>query len=439
MRLYSTKNPDQEIDFAQAVFHSLPADNGLYMPRPIPRLSDKILSALPDLSFQEVSLEIARALLGGSLEESVLRTIIEQTINFPAPLRPLDEQSRVLELFHGPSMAFKDFGARFMSRVMAHYLQQEEKQLHILVATSGDTGGAVALGFYDVPRISVTILYPSGKVSPVQEKQLTTLGKNISAIEVQGTFDDCQQLVKQAFLDPELNQSLHLSSANSINIARLIPQTFYYFHAYSQLRKAGDQRPVVFSVPSGNFGNLTAGLIAWKMGLPVHRFVAATNINDEVPQYLTSGVFTPRPSAHTLSNAMDVGNPSNFARMLDLFGSDVHQMSEILTGYSVTDEDTRKAIGEVAARHQYLMCPHTAVAYLGLQRYLSDDASGDLAGIFLSTAHPCKFPEVYGEAEKRLLEYPPQAAGLEDEPKNTIRMEVSFDRLREILLARHAD
>lgn len=438
MRLYSTRNPDRDVDFPQAVFQSLPADNGLYMPRVIPRLSDKIVSALPELSFQEISLQVAKTLLADSLEESVLRNIIEQTINFPAPLRELDGQSRVLELFHGPSMAFKDFGARFMSRVMAHYLQQQEKDLHILVATSGDTGGAVALGFYEVPRIHVTILYPSGKVSPVQEKQLTTLGKNISAIAVEGSFDDCQQLVKQAFLDRELNQSLHLSSANSINIARLIPQTFYYFHAYGQLRKAGDQRPVVFSVPSGNFGNLTAGLIAWKMGLPVHRFVASTNINDEVPRYLSSGVFTPRPSAHTLSNAMDVGNPSNFARMLDLFGADATQMTEILTGYAVTDQQTRKAIHEVATRHHYLMCPHTAVAYLGLQRDLAGESSGDLAGIFLSTAHPCKFPEVYGEEEKRLLVYPPQAAALDDQPKNTIGMEASFDRLRALLLARHA-
>lgn len=323
-------------------------------------------------------------------------------------------------------MAFKDFGARFMSRVMAYYLQQQSRELHILVATSGDTGGAVALGFYQVPGIQVTILYPSGKVSPVQELQLTGLGKNIRALEVEGSFDDCQRLVKEAFLDEDLNRRYFLSSANSINIARLIPQAFYYIHAVAQLRRQGDDRPVVFSVPSGNFGNLTAGLIARRMGVPVGHLVASTNINDVVPEYLEQGVFRPRASRQTLSNAMDVGNPSNFARMLDLFHSDARAMAAAITGYRFSDAQTLAAMEDLYDETGYLMCPHTAVAYLGLGRYLDQFPARAVSGVFLATAHPCKFPEVYSEEIRQSIAKPGQLQGLEGRSKQATIMSTRY-------------
>jgi threonine synthase len=422
MKLYSTNNKSVKVDFEQAVFQSLPPDNGLYMPCSIPMISAEFLSAISSGSFQAIAYEVARTLLQGAIEEGALKNIIEETVNFPAPVVKLGRDAYVLELFHGPSMAFKDFGARFMSRVMAYFLQKEKKKLNILVATSGDTGGAVAMGFYEVPNIQVTILYPSGKVSPVQEMQLTTLGKNITALEVTGSFDDCQRMVKQAFLDKALNEKFNLSSANSINIARLIPQTFYYFNAYAQLRRSGDDRPVIFSVPSGNFGNLTAGLIAQRMGLPVAHFIASTNVNDEVPKYLQHGVFEPRASLHTLSNAMDVGNPSNFARMLDLFDHDVNAMRSRISGYSFTDEETLQAIEQVFGQKKYIMCPHTAIAYMGLKAYLKENAKENMAGIFLSTAHPCKFPDVYKEEIRKQLTYPPQAASFQGRQKNALLM-----------------
>lgn len=434
MKLYSTNNKMNLVDFEEAVFKSLPQDNGLFMPRMIPLMDNAFLNELPGLSFSEIAYEVARSLLQGAIDESELSRIVAETVNFPAPVVKLEPAAYVLELFHGPSMAFKDFGARFMSRVMAYFLQQEEKKLNILVATSGDTGGAVAMGFYKVPNIEVTILYPSGKVSPVQEKQLTTLGNNITALEVKGSFDDCQRLVKQAFLDKELDDKLNLSSANSINIARLIPQTFYYFNAYAQLRAKGDSRPVVFSVPSGNFGNLTAGLIAQRMGLPVAHFVASTNINDEIPRYLKHGIFEPRSSEHTLSNAMDVGNPSNFARMLDLFHQNVHQMKEVISGYSFTDNETLMAIEKVFKQNSYIVCPHTAVAYLGLKRYQQEHGGEDNAGVFLSTAHPCKFPDVYDADIKEQLSLPKQLQQFDHKMKRAVLMENDFTAFKNLLL-----
>jgi threonine synthase len=435
MKLYSTHDREFDTTFKTAVFQSLPPDGGLYMPVVIPALDPAFINGISGLSFREIAWEVARTLLEGEIEASALRRIVDETLEFDAPLVRLEPKVAVLELFHGPSMAFKDFGARFMSRVMAWYLEKEQKDIHILVATSGDTGGAVAMGFYDVPHIRVTILYPSGKVSPVQEKQLTTLGKNIAAIEVKGTFDDCQKLVKQAFLDPELNRTLNLSSANSINIARLIPQSFYYFHAYAQLRRAGESGEVVFSVPSGNFGNLTAGLIAWKMGLPVHRFIASTNINDEVPEYLRTGRFTPRPSSHTLSNAMDVGNPSNFTRMLEIFGQDAGAMNRMISGYSFTDAETKEAIEKVAGETGYVMCPHTAIAWAGLHRYLDENPAGNVTGVFLSTAHPCKFPDIYEGKTRELLQYPERAGSLEKKEKKALLMENDFGALKHVLLS----
>lgn len=436
MKFYSTNNKNSRVSLEQAIFHSLPEDNGLYMPEFIPECDNVFINSLGTLSFQEIAYEISRQLLHDEIEDDILKDIVDDAVNFPAPVIALEKNVYVLELFHGPSMAFKDFGARFMGRLMAHFLKKEKKELNILVATSGDTGGAVAMGFYGVPDIRVTILYPSGKVSPVQEKQLTTLGKNITALEVNGTFDDCQRLVKQAFLDKELNEQLNLSSANSINISRLIPQTFYYFNAVAQLQAKGDKRPVIFSVPSGNFGNLTAGLIAQRMGLPVFHFVASTNVNDEVPQYLQSGKFITYPSKHTLSNAMDVGNPSNFSRMLDLFDRDADKMSAAVSGYSFDDKETLSSIREMFNYNNYILCPHTAIAYLGLKEYLKEYPGTDAAGIFLSTAHPCKFPDVYDGEMKKQLVYPPQVKELQDKKKSAVLMDNNFEELKNILLKR---
>lgn len=329
MKLYSTQNKDLRVSFKDAVFNSLPADKGLYMPEVIPQLDPMFIRNIQQYSLEEIAFTVAHALIGQDIPADDLKKIIKDAINFDAPVRFLSKDTAVLELFHGPSYAFKDFGARFMSRVMGYFSQSDDKLLDVLVATSGDTGGAVALGFLGVEGTRVTILYPKGKVSEVQEQQLTTNGQNIRALEVDGTFDDCQALVKKAFNDAELNRELRLTSANSINIARLIPQTFYYFYAYAQLKAQGINQ-VVFSVPSGNFGNIGAGLLAFKMGLPVEKFVAATNVNDTVPRFLSSGQYQPKPSVQTLANAMDVGDPSNWVRILDLFDQDLEALKRLL-------------------------------------------------------------------------------------------------------------
>jgi threonine synthase len=392
MQLYSTNNQNLLADLKKAVLQGLPEDNGLYMPTDIPSLPEDFLANLKTKSFQEIGFTICQHLLKDSIPDEDLAQIIEQSLSFPAPVVALNEQQKILELFHGPSLAFKDFGARFMAQLMSYFNQNQEQDLTILVATSGDTGGAVAAGFLGTPGIRVVILYPSGKVSPLQEKQLTTLGQNITALEVDGTFDDCQAMVKKAFLDKELNQKLRLSSANSINIARLIPQSFYYFEAYKQLDPG--HHPVVFCVPSGNFGNLTAGLFAQKMGLPIDHFIAATNINDIVPAYLQSGIYTPRPSIRTLSNAMDVGSPSNFARMQDLYKgaaerSTWNNLKTKISGYAFTDAETEAAVKEVFEQYQYIIDPHGAVGYLALKEYQKEHP--DSIGVILETAHPSKF------------------------------------------------
>src|ERR1700710_1290565 len=343
MKFYSTNNISTRVSFKEAVFNSMPQDRGLYMPESITRLDDKFLNNLDGYTLPEIAFHVAKNLLGDDIPDDDLQAIITDAINFYAPVVELEEGVDVLELWHGPSLAFKDFGARFMSRVMSYFLEAGEKQLDVLVATSGDTGGAVGLGFLGVPDTRVTILYPRGKVSDIQELQLTTNGQNIRAVEIGGTFDDCQALVKQAFTDVELNEKFRLTSANSINIARLIPQTFYYFNAYAQLLKRGKSK-VIFSVPSGNFGNIGAGLLAWKMGLPVEQFIAATNANDTVPEFLKSGVYAPKPSVATLSNAMDVGNPSNWVRIADMFKDDPEKLKALITGYRYDDEETVNAI-----------------------------------------------------------------------------------------------
>src|SRR5690606_33084746 len=336
-------------------------------------------------------------------------------INFDAPVKFLSADTAVLELFHGPSYAFKDFGARFMSRVMGYFSTQGDKLLDVLVATSGDTGGAVALGFLGVEGTRVTILYPKGKVSKVQEEQLTTNGQNIRALEVEGTFDDCQTLVKTAFNDKDLNEALRLTSANSINIARLIPQTFYYFWAYAQLKSQG-MSEVVFTVPSGNFGNIGAGLLAYKMGLPVKHFVAGTNVNDTVPRFLQSGAYTPKPSVQTLANAMDVGNPSNWVRIQDMFHNNLEELRAIISSYTYNDEETVKAMAGLYERYKYIACPHTAIAYLASNQY-RQDKPGEYASVFLSTAHPCKFPDAISEDVFAKIELPKGAEDLAGKPK----------------------
>ncbi|MDX1940065.1 MAG: threonine synthase [Saprospiraceae bacterium] len=430
MQLYSTNNKSNIVSLKEAVFKGLPEDNGLYMPLEIPSLSKDFIQNLEGFSFQEIAFTVAKSFIKDSIPESDLKSIIEKSITFPAPLISLDEQYHVLELFHGPSLAFKDFGARFMSQLMSYFNKDENQELTILVATSGDTGGAVAAGFYNTPGIRVIILYPSGKVSFLQEKQLTTLGGNVTALEVDGSFDDCQALVKKAFLDTDLTNKLRLSSANSINIARLIPQSFYYFEGYKQIQDKSI--PVIFSVPSGNFGNLTAGLFAKKMGLPIHHFIAATNVNDVVPEYLHTGAFHPRPSVRTLSNAMDVGNPSNFARMLDLYCSTWNNIKNDISGYSFTDGQTKTAMRKVSQVFDYTMDPHGAVGYLALEAYLKENSNAQ--GVILETAHPAKFKDDVEEILGKAIEIPERLAKLAHYEKQAIKMQFSFPFFKEWLM-----
>lgn len=431
MKLYSTNNKALEVSFQDAVFNSLPVDRGLYMPREIPVLDSFFIKNIQQYSLQEIALEVASALIGDVIPRQDLKVIVDDAINFDAPLRFLNADTAVLELFHGPSFAFKDFGARFMSRVMAYFSKDNEETLEVLVATSGDTGGAVALGFLGVEGTRVTILYPKGKVSEVQELQLTTNGRNIRAIEIDGTFDDCQSLVKQAFNDPELNRSLRLTSANSINIARLIPQTFYYFYAYAQLKAQGNDQ-VVFTVPSGNYGNIGAGILAYKMGLPVVHFVAGTNLNDTVPRYLSTGEYRAKQSVHTLSNAMDVGDPSNWVRIQDMFDNDLNKIRDLISSYTFSDEQTKEAISEVHSRYNYILCPHTAIAYLASQTYKKEHP-GAYASVFLSTAHPCKFPEAFSKELFDQVEMPEVASDLFGKDKFVTSMSTNYEEFKAYL------
>lgn len=432
MKLYSTNNKDLRVSFQDAVFNSLPQDKGLYMPEVIPTLDPFFIKNIQQYSLQEIALTVASALIGDDIPKQDLKKIIEDAINFDAPVKFLDAEMGVLELFHGPSYAFKDFGARFMSRVMGYFSKQGDKLLDVLVATSGDTGGAVALGFLGVEGTRVTILYPKGKVSKVQEEQLTTNGQNIRALEVDGTFDDCQDLVKKAFNDASLNEELRLTSANSINIARLIPQTFYYFWAYAQLKSQGIDE-VVFTVPSGNFGNIGAGLLAYKMGLPVKHFVAGTNVNDTVPRFLASGTYQPKPSVQTLANAMDVGNPSNWVRIQDLFDNELERLHGVISSYTYDDTQTQVAMRELFEKYNYVACPHTAIAYLAAKAYKAEHA-GEYASIFLSTAHPCKFPDGIDTDIFEKVTYPAGAEDLADKPKLAEPLAVSFEDFKGYLL-----
>ncbi|BCX48347.1 threonine synthase [Haloferula helveola] len=411
MLYHSTNNPDHRVDLKEAILRSLPPDNGLYMPDTLPTLGEEFWKGWRDLSFREIGHAVAGAFFGEDVPEDALREIVDGTLEFDAPVVSLTPDDHILELFHGPTLAFKDFGARFMARLMAWLTRDEDRQLTVLVATSGDTGGAVASAFHNVPGTRVFILYPKGKVSGLQEKQLTTLGGNIAALEIDGTFDDCQRLVKSAFLDRELSERLNLTSANSINLSRLVPQSFYYIHSARQI----DRTPA-FVIPSGNFGNLTAGLLARQLGLPVERFVAATNINDVVPRYLESGDYQPLPSEATISNAMDVGAPSNFARMQALFGSSWEEMCDTIDGLAFSDEETRAAIREVKETLGYTIDPHGAVGWLAAKAWRT--AHPDTPTITLETAHPSKFLDVMEEElGKGSVEIPERLAVLADREK----------------------
>jgi threonine synthase len=386
MKFYSTTTASHQVSLSEAVLKGLAPDNGLYFPVHIPRMPDTFFSQCRDMSFVDIGTEVIAALLSDELPVSAIRDIVSYTLSFDTPLVEISEDQYALELFHGPTLAFKDVGARFCSQLMRYLYGSEGSRVRVLVATSGDTGSAVANGFYKVPGIEVVILYPKGKVSELQEKQFATLGENIIAIEVDGTFDDCQKMVKEAFLDEDLSAQMVLTSANSINVARWIPQCLYYFYSWSRIPRDTDD--IVYTVPSGNFGNLAAGVLAWRMGLPVTQFIAATNVNNVVPEYLSGEAFTPRPSLQTISNSMDVGNPSNFPRLLALYDNDDTALRAHIKGYYYSDDETAETMREVFDKTSYILDPHAAVACRALSEY---QKVRKVKGIFLETAHPAKF------------------------------------------------
>ena len=387
--IYNSLNKKSKAaEFPEAVVRGIAPDRGLYFPEKIHHLPNSFFENIEQESIPEIAFQVIAPFVDGSIPENELRKIIEETLDFDFPIVPITNQMGTLELFQGPTLAFKDVGARFMARCLGYFNKENTSQkITVLVATSGDTGGAVANGFLGVPGIEVVILYPKGKVSEVQEQQLTTLGQNITALEVDGVFDDCQDMVKTAFLDEEITKHKQLTSANSINVGRWLPQMFYYFIAYRALKKINKR--LVVSVPSGNFGNICAGLMAREIGLPIDHFIASTNINDVVPDFLSSGIYTPKKSSPTITNAMDVGDPSNFIRILKIFGGDIDSLKETLSGYRFTDDKTREALKEIHEISGYVADPHGAVGYLGLKEYLKDHP--EKYGIFLETAHPVKF------------------------------------------------
>jgi len=428
MKFYSTNKDSPLASFKEALLQGLASDKGLFMPQRLPILDKKFYKNLKGMSFKEIALNVSLAILGDDFSASELENIIGAAFTFDSPLVQLSEGLFVLELFHGPTLAFKDFGARYMAELMEFYMQDSKKPLYILAATSGDTGSAVAQAFYNKANIKVVILYPSGKVSEIQEKQLTTVGGNVTTLEVDGNFDDCQKMVKDAFLDSDITAQLLLTSANSINIARLIPQSFYYFSACAQVKNFEDE--IIFSVPSGNFGNLTAGVMAKRIGLPVEQFIAATNENDIVPQYLKTGEFSPRPSVQTISNAMDVGNPSNFARLSNLFFDDFSKMNESISGAKFSDDATRTGIKELHEKYNYLADPHSAVAYMGIK-----DTASSAQKIFLSTAHPAKFLDVVKEVTSVEVEIPERLKNCLSKEKQSTFLKNKYEDFKQLLLS----
>lgn len=429
---YSTRQQDRQVSLRDAVMKGIADDGGLFMPHEIVPFESKVIAQMHEMTFPEICITVAKNMIDGAVPEDVVIEIILKSCTFDAPLFPLTDKISVLELFHGPTLSFKDFGARFMAQLMSYFARNYGRELTILVATSGDTGSAIADAFYGVPGIRVVILYPQGKISAIQEQQIATYGRNITALEVKGTFDDCQALVKAAFADKELAEKMSLTSANSINIARLIPQSFYYFYAYAQMRPFTP--PPIVAVPSGNFGNLTAGLLAMRMGMPVARFIAATNINDTFPKFLESGHYSPAPSKQTISNAMDVGNPSNFARILDLYQYNHQYMIKDIVGKSYTDDQTRVAIQEIYGKYGYIADPHGAVAYLGLIDYMNNNPS-KYPGIFLETAHPAKFMETVQPLLDREVHTPERLKRCLGLTKQSVGIPSRFSDLKEFLLS----
>ena len=436
MKYYSTNKQAPLASLEEAVVKGLAGDKGLYMPEHIRPLDKDTISDLKNKSFHEIACTVAQAFFGEDIEPETLDAIVRDTLSFETPVVPVRDNIYSLELFHGPTLAFKDVGGRFMARLLGYFIKKEGlKQVNVLVATSGDTGSAVANGFLGVPGIHVYVLYPKGKVSPIQECQFTTLGQNITALEVDGTFDDCQALVKSAFMDEELNRHMKLTSANSINVARFLPQSFYYFNAYAQLDKIGKADQLVVSVPSGNFGNITAGLFAHRMGLPIKRFVAANNRNDVFLEYLHTGVYTPRPSVPTIANAMDVGDPSNFARILDLYGKNGNphaEISQLISGYRFTDEEIEATMKQVYDETSYILDPHGACGY---QALIENGLAPDETGLFLETAHPAKFKGTVDQILDADIEIPAKLKAFMQGEKQSVGMRKDFETFKSYLLA----
>jgi threonine synthase len=428
MQFYSLNRQSPPVDFREAAIRGQAPDKGLYFPERINEMSPEFIQGLENLSIDEIGYQVLAPYVGESIPDAELKRIVKETLSFDIPLVNVTEEISALELFHGPTLAFKDIGARFMSRCLGYFARDRKEKLVVLVATSGDTGGAVANGFHGVPGVEVVILYPSGKVSPVQEKQLTALGKNIHALEVTGNFDDCQRMVKQAFADEALTTTLFLTSANSINVARWLPQQVYYFLA---LRQWKGVRPPVICVPSGNFGNICAGLLAWRSGLPVDHFIAAVNRNDVIARYLATGDYQPVKAVATLSNAMDVGEPSNFIRIEEIFGKAWTQLTDRLSAASISDEETRDTIKRVYETHRYLLDPHGAVGYLALERYLADHPGHQ--GMFLETAHPVKFPDSVEAIIGKTIPVPEHVKPLMEAEKVSTIVPPEFDALKSFL------
>jgi threonine synthase len=428
MKFYSLNKKSPAVDFKEATIRGQASDKGLYFPEHIPVLHKRFFETIREMDNSEIAFHVIRPYVEGCIPEAELRKIVKETIDFPIPLVQVNDRMFSLELYHGPTLAFKDVGARFMSRCLGYFSREKEQKVVVLVATSGDTGGAVAHGFYNVEGVEVVILYPSGKVSAVQEKQLTTLGMNIHTLEVEGSFDDCQRLVKQAFADEELQREIFLTSANSINVARWLPQQFYYFLAYKQW---AESTPPVFCVPSGNFGNICAGILAYVSGLPVKHFIAACNANDVVPAFLQTGQYRPKNAVATISNAMDVGDPSNFIRMLELFQHKWDDLHEILSSYSITDDETKLTIQKVYKQYAYVLDPHGAVAYASLERYLN--SVKDDRGIFLETAHPVKFYNIVEPVIHKQITMPTALNEIVSGEKNAVKVPAEYKLIKDFI------
>ena len=428
MKYYSLNHNAPKVSFQEAVIQGLATDKGLYFPETITPLNKNFFDTIENLSNEEIAFQAIQQFVGDEIPTETLKQIIAETLCFDFPVVEVENGIYSLELFHGPTMAFKDVGARFMSRCLAYFNKDKKDSKNtVLVATSGDTGGAVASGFLGVEGVEVVILYPSGKVSDIQEKQLTTLGQNIKALEVDGVFDDCQDMVKKAFLDDSLKHK-NLTSANSINIARWLPQMFYFFFAYKELKK--QNKPLVFSCPSGNFGNICAGIMAKKMGLPIHHFVASTNVNDTVPRFLVDGNYDPKPSKATISNAMDVGNPSNFIRIQEMYGNDLAEFKKDFSSYTFSDADTTIAMQTIFKTNEYIAEPHGAVGYLGLKKELKNYTNA--IGIFLETAHPIKFLDIVEPTLNVKLPIPAQIESVMHKEKVSVKI-ATYDELKAFL------